>query len=153
MEQAKAKQCPKFIGHRADHAQIHSDPRQSFLLTYDDKITLDELESFVRTGQFRDQPVELMVLSACDTAEGDERAALGLAGVAVKAGARSVMASLWAVNDASTATLVPLFFENLKNPNLSKAQALQRAQQHLLAEVEYQHPFYWAGFVLIGNWL
>jgi CHAT domain-containing protein len=52
-----------------------------------------------------------MVLSACDTAEGDERAALGLAGVAVKAGARSVMASLWSVNDASTAKLVPLFFE------------------------------------------
>jgi CHAT domain-containing protein len=88
-----------------------------------------------------------------DTAEGDERAALGLAGVAIKAGARSVMASLWSVNDASTAKLVPLFFENLKKPNLSKAQALQRAQQHLLADVEYQHPFYWAGFVLIGNWL
>jgi CHAT domain-containing protein len=94
-----------------------------------------------------------MVLSACDTAEGDERAALGLAGVAVKAGARSVMASLWSVNDASTAKLVPLFFVNLKNPNLSKAQALQQAQQLLLTDVGYQHPFYWAAFVLIGNWL
>jgi CHAT domain-containing protein len=72
-----------------------------------------------------------MVLSACDTAEGDERAVLGLAGVAVKAGARSVMASLWSVNVASTARLVSLFFENLKNSTLSKAQALQRAQQLL----------------------
>ena len=151
--QAEFKRIPYSIIAFATHAQIHSDPRQSFLLTYDDKITLDELDSFVRTGQFRDQPVELMVLSACDTAEGDERAALGLAGVAVKAGARSVMASLWSVNDASTARLVPVFFEHLKNPNLSKAQALQRAQQLLLADVEYQHPFYWAGFVLIGNWL
>jgi CHAT domain-containing protein len=151
--QAEFKRIPHSIIAFATHAQIHSDPRQSFLLTYDDKITLDELDRFVRTGQFRDQPVELMVLSACDTAEGDERAALGLAGVAVKAGARSVMASLWSVNDASTARLVPVFFEHLKNPNLSKAQALQRAQQLLLADVEYQHPFYWAGFVLIGNWL
>jgi CHAT domain-containing protein len=151
--QAEFKRIPYSTIAFATHAQIHSDPRQSFLLTYDDKITLDELESFVRTGQFRDQPVELMVLSACETAEGDERAALGLAGVAIKAGARSVMASLWSVNDASTAKLVPLFFENLKNPNLSKAQALQRAQQQLLADAEYQHPFYWAAFVLVGNWL
>ena len=94
-----------------------------------------------------------MVLSACETAEGDERAALGLAGVAVKAGARSVMASLWSVNDASTAKLVPLFFENLQQPKRSKAVALQRAQQQLLADAEYRHPFYWAPFVLIGNWL
>ncbi|MGH8609439.1 MAG: CHAT domain-containing protein, partial [Gammaproteobacteria bacterium] len=150
--QAELKNRPYSIITFATHARIDSDPRQSFLLTYDGRITLDELERFVRTTQFRDQPVDLMVLSACETAEGDERAALGLAGVAVKAGARSVMASLWSVNDASTARLVSLFFENLKDPKLSKAQALQRAQQRLLADAEYRHPFYWAAFVLIGNW-
>ncbi|MFH0342939.1 MAG: CHAT domain-containing protein [Chromatiales bacterium] len=137
----------------ATHARIASDPRRSYLLTYEDRITLDELDRFVRTSQFRDQPVELMVLSACETAEGDERAALGLAGVALKAGARSVMASLWAVSDVSTSRLVGLFFENLQSSRLNKAQALQRAQQQLLAESEYKHPFYWAPFVLIGNWL
>ena len=137
----------------ATHAEIQSDPRKSFLETYDDRITFDELERFMRIGQFREQPVELLVLSACQTAEGDERAALGLAGVAVKAGARSVMASLWKVSDASTAQLVADFFRNLRDTSLNKAQALQRAQQHLLADPRYKEPYFWAGFVLIGNWL
>jgi len=151
--QAEIEQRPYGVITFATHARIDSDPRKSYLLTYEDRITLDELDRFVRTSQFRDQPVELMVLSACETAEGDERAALGLAGVALKAGARSVMASLWAVSDVSTSRLVSLFFENLKNAKLTKAQALQRAQQRLLAEGEHKHPFYWAPFVLIGNWL
>jgi CHAT domain-containing protein len=125
--QAELQNRPYNIITFATHAQIHSDPRQSFLLTYDDRITLDELERFVRTTQFRDQPVDLMVLSACETAEGDERAALGLAGVAVKAGARSAMASLWSVNDTSTARLVSLFFENLKHPKLSSMVCLRRS--------------------------
>lgn len=151
--QAEIERKPYSVIAFATHARIDSDPRKSYLLTYEDRITLDELDRFVRTSQFRGQPVDLMVLSACETAEGDERAALGLAGVALKAGARSVMASLWAVSDVSTSRLVALFFENLKNAKLTKAQALQRAQQHLLAEGEYKHPFYWAPFVLIGNWL
>lgn len=136
----------------ATHGQFHSDPRQSFLLTYDDRIKLDELDRILRIGQFRDSSVELLVLSACETAQGDERAALGLAGVAVKAGANSVLASLWSVNDASTAELIPAFFEKLKNPVFSKAQALQQAQKELLADTQYRHPYYWAAFVLIGNW-
>lgn len=136
----------------ATHGQFSSDPRRSFLLTYDDKITLDELERFIRINRFREQPVELLVLSACETAEGDERAALGLAGVAIKAGASGAVASLWAVNDVSSAELIPAFFENLKDPTFSKAQALQQAQLGLLADDRYRHPFYWAPFVLIGNW-
>lgn len=139
--QLELKRTPYGVINFATHAQILPDPRQSFLLTHDDRITFDELEDLVRISEFRERPVELMVLSACDTAEGDERAALGLAGVALKAGARSVMASLWAVNDASTAELVPLFFQHLKDPNLNKAQALQRAQQHLLNQSDYRHPF------------
>jgi CHAT domain-containing protein len=136
----------------ATHGRFYNDPKKSFLLTYDDKIKLDELDRFIRISEFREQPVELLVLSACETAEGDERAALGLAGIAVKAGARSVMASLYAVNDASTAELVPAFFENLKNPTLTRAQALQRAQQRLLADARYAHPYHWAAFILIGAW-
>lgn len=136
----------------ATHARFLNDPRQSFLLTYDDKIRLDELDRFVRISQFRNQPVEVLVLSACETAEGDERAALGLAGVAVKAGASSVVASLWSVNDASTAELVPTFFEHLKQPDVSKARALQLAQKKVLADPRYRHPFHWASFILIGSW-
>lgn len=151
--QTELRRTPYSMVAFATHAEIQNDPRRSFLVTYDDQITFDELESFARISQFRKQPVELMVLSACETAEGDERAALGLAGVAVKAGARSVMASLWKVNDASTAQLVPDFFRHLSESNLNKAQALQRAQQSLITQREYDHPFYWAGFVLIGNWL
>jgi CHAT domain-containing protein len=146
------ERAPYGIVSFSTHAQISGDPRQSFLLTYDDRIDLNELERFVRTSQLRDQPLDLLVLSACETAEGDERAALGLAGVAVKAGARSVMASLWAVSDASTAELVPQFLKYLKEPGVTKAQALQRAQQRLLASTDYRQPYYWAPFVLIGNW-
>lgn len=137
----------------ATHGQFLGDPRRSFLLAYDGRISLDELERFVRTRQFQDQPVDLIVLSACETAQGDERAALGLAGVAVKAGASSALASLWAVNDASTAELIPAFLANLKtSPALSKAQALQKAQRQLLNQPNTRDPFHWAPFVLIGNW-
>jgi CHAT domain-containing protein len=84
---------------------------------------------------------------------GDERAALGLAGVALKAGTRSAIASLWFVNDESTAILTSEFYRQLKNVNLSKAQALQLAQQKLFTIKKFQHPAYWAPFLLIGNWI
>ncbi|HBE17692.1 MAG TPA: hypothetical protein DDW51_08775, partial [Cyanobacteria bacterium UBA11367] len=92
-------------------------------------------------------------LSACQTATGDERAALGLAGVAVRAGARSTLATLWVVDDEGTANLMIKFYEELKDPNVSKAEALRRAQLWLMAQDErFKKPYYWAPFVLIGNW-
>jgi CHAT domain-containing protein len=84
---------------------------------------------------------------------GDERAALGLAGVAIKAGARSAIASLWFVNDETTTELISEFYNQLHNPELSKAQALQNAQKKLIAQRLFRHPMYWAPFLLIGNWL
>jgi CHAT domain-containing protein len=92
------------------------------------------------------------VLSACQTAVGDERAALGLAGVAVKAGARSALASLWFINDESTALLVAEFYRQLALPANDKADALRGAQLTLLNDERYRHPAYWAPFLLIGNW-
>ena len=80
--------------------------RKTFVLTYDSKLTLNDLEALIRPSQYRGRPVELLVLSACQTAAGDDRAALGLAGVAVKAGARSALATLWFVNDQSTSALI-----------------------------------------------
>ena len=146
------KKTPYTIVHIASHGQFDRNPKKTFLLTYDDKLTMDKLENLLALSQLRKNPVELLTLSACQTAVGDERAALGLAGVAIKAGARSALASLWFVNDESTSKLVTEFYQQLKNPVLSKAQALQQAQKSLM-EQGYQHPLYWAPFLLIGNWL
>jgi CHAT domain-containing protein len=74
-------------------------------------------------------PIELLVLSACQTATGDKKATLGLAGFAVRSGARSTLATLWQVNDESTAELMVGFYRQLiQNPGISKAKALQIAQ-------------------------
>lgn len=142
---------PYQIVHIASHGQFDRDPKQTFVLTYDGKMDMAHLKDTL--GRYREHPVELLTLSACQTAVGDERAALGLAGVAIKAGARSALASLWFVNDEATAKLITLFYENLKNPEYSKAKALQQAQKALLEERRFRHPAYWSPFLLIGNWL
>ena len=97
--------------------------------------------------------IELLTLSACDTAQGSERAALGLAGVAIQAGARSALGTLWSVNDVAVAELVGEFYGQLHAQPVSKALALQRAQQKILRDPNHAHPYYWAPFLLIGNWL
>jgi CHAT domain-containing protein len=142
------------IVHIASHGHFDSDAKKTFVLTFDGKLTLDELERLIRPGQLRDNPVELLTLSACQTAAGDDRAALGLAGVAIKAGARSAFATLWFVNDQSSASLVTDFYTQLRDhPEVSKAKALQIAQVKLLADQRYAHPCYWAPYLIIGNWL
>ena len=151
--QQELEATPYSIVHIATHGQFVGDVRNTFLLTFDDKLTLDRLERLIAIGQYRDQPVELLTLSACQTAAGDDRAALGLAGVAVKAGARSALATLWFVNDQAAVQLATAFYRQLQQPDQSKARALQQAQLQLLADRRYQHPGYWSPFLLIGNWL
>ncbi len=151
--QQALKATPYSIVHIATHGQFVGDVRNTFLLTFDDKLTLDRLERLIAIGQYRDQPVELLTLSACQTAAGDDRAALGLAGVAVKAGARSALATLWLVNDQASGLLATEFYQQLQRPDQSKVRALQQAQVRLLADRRYQHPGYWSPFLLIGNWL
>lgn len=141
------------VVHIATHGQFKADYRDSFLLTYDGRMTMDALEETVGMRRFLNQPVELLMLSACETAVGDDRAALGLAGVALKAGARSAVASLWSINDQSSAELVGAFYANLKTGKYSRARTLQLAQLSLLQDERYDHPFYWSAFLLIGNWL
>ena len=142
------------IVHIASHGQFDRDVRKTFVLTYDTKLTLNDLEALIRPSQYRGKPVELLVLSACQTAAGDDRAALGLAGVAVKAGARSALATLWFVNDQSTSALVTEVYSQLRNsPSISKARALQAAQIKLLNDRRYRHPCYWSPYLIIGNWL
>ena len=142
------------IVHIASHGHFDSDVKKTYVLTFDSKLTLDDLEQLLRPSQLRDKPVELLTLSACQTAAGDDRAALGLAGIAIKAGARSAFATLWFVNDQSSSTLVSDFYTQLHNhPDISKAKALQTAQVKLLSDQRYAHPCYWAPYLIIGNWL
>jgi CHAT domain-containing protein len=94
-----------------------------------------------------------LTLSACQTAVGDDQAALGLAGIALKAGARSALASLWFVEDEATTQLISEFYRQLHHHQLPKAKALQNAQKQLLSQSRYRHPALWASFLLIGNWL
>ena len=144
---------PYTVVHIASHGQFEAEAAKSFLLAYDGKLTLDGLEDVLKLSRFREEPVELLTLSACRTAAGDDRAALGLAGVAIKAGARSALASLWFINDRASTDLVTEFYRELNKPCATKAKALQNAQLKILSDTPYRHPGYWAPFLLIGNWL
>lgn len=144
---------PYRIVHIASHGQFDRNPKKTFLLAYDSKITMDALERYISASKYQNKTIELLTLSACQTAAGDDRAALGMAGVAVKAGAKSALASLWFINDQASSDLISMFYDNLKQQPISKAQALRAAQRNLLAEPRYKHASYWASFLLIGNWL
>ncbi|MCK5093068.1 MAG: CHAT domain-containing protein, partial [Gammaproteobacteria bacterium] len=142
------------VVHIASHGKFTGDVKESFLLTYHEKMTMDKLEQFIGKSRYRfDTPIELLTLSACETAAGDDLAGLGLASVAIKSGARSALATLWSIDDASTSQLVVEFYRQLKNPDLTKAKALQQAQLKILSDIRYRHAGYWAPFLLIGNWL
>lgn len=141
------------IVHVASHGEFGSDTEKTFLLTFDEKLTMDRLDQMVGVFKFRDDPLELLTLSACDTAAGDDRAALGLAGIAIKAGARSALATLWNINDEASVELVVDFYRGLKNPSISRAIALQQAQLKMLNNPRYEHPGFWAPFLMINNWL
>ncbi|QIZ71549.1 CHAT domain-containing protein [Oxynema aestuarii] len=144
------------IVHLATHGQFSSNPEETFILTWDGKIQVREFEALLHSNRSEVlNPVELLILSACQTAAGDKRAALGLAGVAVRSGAGSTLATLWSVKDESTAELMANFYDRLgdRTVPIGKAEALRQAQLSLLKEEKYRHPFYWAPFVLVGNWL
>ena len=139
--------------HIATHGKFSTDVNDSFLLTFDGKLTMQTLDQLIGLFRFRQEPLELLTLSACQTGIGDDRAALGLAGVALKAGARSALATLWFINDEASAALISEFYRQLRNPALSKAIALQQAQLKLLGDRIYEHPAYWSPFLLLNNWL
>ncbi|MEG3833465.1 MULTISPECIES: CHAT domain-containing protein [unclassified Microcoleus] len=141
------------IVHLATHGQFSSNAADTFIVTWDQKVNVKEFDRLLRarTGE-RQQPIELLVLSACETASGDNRAALGLAGAAIRSGARSTAATLWQVNDESTAIFMAEFYKQLASSKTSKAEALRNAQLTLLKNPDYQNPYFWAPFVLVGNW-
>ena len=141
------------IVHLATHGEFSSAAEETFLLTWDEEINLNELYNLISADQKQKNPIELLVLSACRTAAGDSRAALGLAGIAVRSGARSTLASLWSVDDLGTTELMTHFYQRLAKDKVTKAEALGQAQQELLQTEKFNHPFYWSAFILLGNWL
>ena len=98
---------------------------------------------------------DLVVLSACQTALGKEVASEGLVGLTrgfMYAGAPRVMASLWQVSDVATAQLMKRFYTNMLRDNMSPAAALRAAQLDMSREPHWRAPYFWAGFVLQGDW-
>lgn len=146
---------PFSVVHIATHGQFSSDPEETYITIWQDKLNIEELDSLLRVrNQNRSTAIELLVLSACETASGDKRAALGLAGVAVRAGARSTIATLWPVDDESTSNFMGELYRELDDGvtnGFTKAEALQRAQIAILKQEN--RPYFWAPYVLIGNWL
>ncbi len=143
------------IVHLATHGQFSSSRDQTFLLASDGVIDIDQLATALGArDNARTSAIELLVLSACETAIGDDRAPLGLAGIALKSGARSTVASLWKVDDTATSILMQRFYQAVATRRVSKAVALQQAQKAILADPQFRrHPYYWAPFILVGNWL
>jgi CHAT domain-containing protein len=145
---------PSSIVHIATHGQFSSNFEDTFILAWDGRINVDKLDQILRSReQIGAKAIELIVLSACETAAGDNRAALGLAGLAVRSGARSTLATLWTVNDEATAEFMNQFYQGLGQQKLSKSAALRQAQLSLLKDKKFRHPFYWSPYVLLGNWL
>ncbi len=147
----KVDQKKYSIIHLASHGEFSNDANNSFIVAWDGQLTIDQFGRLVKSTQYKDEPLDLITLSACKTAVGDDKAVLGLAGVAIKSGAMSSLATLWEVDDKATSELVVEFYRQLKNNTQSKVQALQKAQ---LLTIQHQgHPYYWSPFILIGSWL
>jgi CHAT domain-containing protein len=151
--QAQAKSGDYRIVHIASHGVFGGSADASYIMAFDDILTMQGLQSLLREERFRRNPIELLSLSACQTAEGDDRSPLGISGAAVKARAKSVLGTLWPVEDAAARIVMEKFYANIAREHIDKVTALQRAQVETLKRSEFSHPFYWAPFVLIGNWL
>lgn len=143
------------VVHLATHGQFSSNPEDTYLLMWDQKLSITELRELIEQREAPGKtPIDTMILSACQTATGDKRAALGLAGLAIRSGVRTTVATLWSVNDQSTSEFMSIFYEALNDPELDKSQALRKAQLALLKDPDskFNHPYYWAPFIMIGSW-
>lgn len=138
------------ILHISTHGQFSSDPEQTVLVAWDSLISSTDFDQLLQNAS--SGGTELLVLSACQTAKGDRRSALGIAGIAVQTGTRSTVATLWTVDAESTAVLMAQFYQNLR-AGMPKAAALREAQLTMLNSDAFSHPYFWAGVILIGGWL
>ena len=142
------------IIHIKTHGQFSSQPEKTFLVAYRSLLRSKDLDNLVKTGtEGEGHTIELLVLSACQTAKGDDRATLGLAGLAVRSEARSTLSTLWKADDEATAKLMVRFYNQLRKPGMKMATALHTAQKSLIEEDGYKNAHIWANYVLVGNWL
>ena len=138
------------VVHIASHGVFGATADATFLMAHDDLITIDQLQSYLRGPSLRNRPIELLTLSACETAEGDDRAPLGLSGAALKAQAQSALGSLWPVSDNAAKILMTDFYRNLVGAGVrGTAKALQDAQVRMIGQPGLQHPYFWAPFILV----
>ncbi len=163
---------PYNLVHVATHGQFSNNPNETFIWLApnpnspkasdnsgsednENRVDVNELEElFHNRNQLIPERLELLVLSACETQTVDYRSAIGLAGTAIRAGARSTIASLWSLKDDSAAEFMKVFYQKLIDKDtISKAEALRQAQLTFLQDPKYKHPLYWSPYVLVGNWL
>lgn len=138
--------------HLATHASFNGRSDRAFIVANGEMILLSELRQILAQNRTRGEDLDLLVLSACETAVGDDEASMGLAGAAVQAGARSVIASLWPVNDTGTAQLMTNFYERYREGR-SKSASLREAQLAMIAAGgSNANPNIWAAFTLLGAW-
>ncbi|MBD2579927.1 CHAT domain-containing protein [Oscillatoria sp. FACHB-1406] len=137
------------VVHLATHGKFSSNPEETYIAGYNELIKANDLQELIQSSS---NAIELLVLSACETAQGDNRAILGLAGFAVQSGAGSTISTLWTAPVDPTNKLVIQFYQALKNNNISAARALHLAQQSLF-ETYFDSLYNWASYTLVGNWL
>lgn len=138
--------------HIASHGYFSGDPKKSFVMTYDHLLNMEQLSALFQTEAFHDRPIELVTLSACQTAEGDDRSPLGLSGVVVQTGVKSAIGTLWPVADEAARQFFADFYQQYQQSGMTKAKAMQYAQQQLMKNKELNNPAYWGPFVLVGEW-
>ncbi|MEO0975021.1 MAG: CHAT domain-containing protein, partial [Pseudomonadota bacterium] len=140
------------VVHIATHGTFAGSLEQSYLLTGDgQRLEMEALFAPLEALAIRQRPVTLVVLSACETALGGERSAIGLAGVALRAGATYAAGALWPVPDDGTARLFEAFYTELATQRSDPGFALAVAQRELIASRRYAHPAYWSGFQVISS--
>ncbi|MBD2092476.1 CHAT domain-containing protein [Microcoleus sp. FACHB-1515] len=139
--------------HWKTHGTFSSDPAETYVVAYQERITANTLSDLIQVSSRSGvRPLELLVLSACETASGDNRAVLGLAGLAARTGTRSVLSTLWIAQDIPNTEFMAQFYQALSQPGITKAEAVRQAQLALI-QSGYTTPHIWGNYALIGNWL
>lgn len=147
----------KFI-HIATHGVVNSKhPELSGILLSMVDETGKSIDGFLQLHEIYNLklPAELIVLSACETGIGKQIRGEGLIALTrgfMYAGAARVVASLWKVDDSATAALMAQFYKEIFTNGKTPAAALQAAQIHISKQKRWREPYYWAGFVLQGEW-
>ncbi len=146
LEKQIIKQKNSSILHVATHGKFSGTADNTFLQAIDTRISLREFEDVLLANS---EPIDLLTLSACQTAAGNNRATLGIAGLAARTGVKNVLASLWFVNDADTVLLMENFYQSLSS-SVTPAQALSSAQISLISDLS-SHPAIWSSFILVNS--